>query len=1545
MACLKKFETNRLLDKIEMEMRMENKKKELKEELKEVREQKKKLLELQDKTETNFRMTSNLEHQLEETTKRLEASNRERDKYERELVTTKSELAGVKRTLDLERQERRELETRALNLIKSAKKKWENAEKDKVTQLNKHIESQTVRITELCTSNNEMSSKLQRMECELETANAELHKLRVFQVQYKESLSKMRELNRQSAVGVENKLEQISTRAHNQIAELRSKLELETAKNVDLENKLRNEQDSNHCRQSRLNVALELAQNELKDCQEQLRSLKATIPARDAEIETLKNQLHERAKQLESATSMEQLMITLQEQVDRLKIENDQLKQQLESTKSDLNETMINLEVNEALAANLERATQDKVALEEQLKSTLQKEEEQGRKLGDLEELVRRFEQSVVKLEAENNSLKTGQQQTRISLDRRSGTTIEDTVKILSLEQQIENLEQQLKICRENAAAERQAAKQAQLNLWKKEKELSDANLDKRIATREAKTAEEKVKSLQEEKQRLAERLNTKIREEEEKSKKVAKELEGVKNSLADSTKDASRNKLQADSAQRALTQANKQIEELQNSSAALRRELDSTRKQLRGSQDRMDSLQTEKERLSLKVSKLNEEKNELESKLEKIQQEANSYQVNIELLKETCTVLEEQLNDYEKLTSNHETRENTLIQEKMKLQKDLETIEAKLRDANASLNEEKTMRLVAERAIERLESETSDIEEERNGLIQQRDQYKKLAQQLTKQVADLQQKCGDLECEISEVKRSLEMSKAEARIVKEESTQHLTRMHELKEDNDALAADLQESIDQGQELRARVMDLEEVLQEMRQFYQEREMKTGSTCQQQTKLIDYLQMKLEETSKRKKTVCDKIFGSRQKENIPPVNPNALPVGYRELENQLECERAKVKALTEQMLAIKATRATSPAPISTPTSPEKQSTNVTSEVMVRQASIQRIRHSIPHRFDVRLPMRPGKCAACMQPIQFGKNATICSICQIMTHLKCSVSVPANCGIPGGFAKQFNKNYNSSSESLSSLGDSVQTLAIDEPDHHIPERDTDCARKSGENTVLMESWVKLPGRAKSCWESKYLRLEGSCLCTYEHQPSPGMSPISRLDLAEKDGFIVSETVHQADVPSTAKSDMPFIFRIESKSPSTCWPTSRLDIMALIEKDKKNWLKALRSYSSQSTKTEKFTTIVKLQKNQLDLNTAVEIEENIILFGAEEGLFSYQIGRSRCLTAIRGVKKVYQLTLHPQVGLALMIAGEDRQLVQCDLRQLKSNARAAECSRPAISTKTVLTGSESCHLYQIQDEMLCAATATHVILLKWFTSEDSGEFISVREFETQEPCSCALFTRNLLIVGCHKFFQIDVNNYDIDDFPEEDDNSVKAALSGVAKLGIFPVYVINVSSNSECTEILLCYNEFGVFVNENGQRTRSIDPTWSHLPFAFAFRKPYLFIVHFSSVEIIKLDSSSYKSHGTDPERTLIQLTNPRYLGLAGSQGIYVSTVNSILEILKIECTSSMQSCSGSITSLDTLSQNDDSSSEFSFTSSLMEVLDGQGKKVHFANSFNH
>lgn len=52
----------------------------------------------------------------------------------------------------------------------------------------------------------------------------------------------------------------------------------------------------------------------------------------------------------------------------------------------------------------------------------------------------------------------------------------------------------------------------------------------------------------------------------------------------------------------------------------------------------------------------------------------------------------------------------------------------------------------------------------------------------------------------------------------------------------------------------------------------------------------------------------------------------------------------------------------------------------------------------------------------------------------------------------------------------------------------------------------------------------------------------------------------------------------------------------------------------------------------------------------------------------------------------------------------------------------------------------------------LLKWRIGEDFGEFVKLCQFETEEPCSCATFTSNFLIVGCQKFLQIDLKTYNI-------------------------------------------------------------------------------------------------------------------------------------------------------------------------------------------------
>lgn len=92
---------------------------------------------------------------------------------------------ALRRTLDLERRERKELESRALELIKSAKQKWAVSEKERVNKLDKEIEKQNTRITELCTNNNELTSKLGRYKTSLDQAQLELCKLKNLQTEHK----------------------------------------------------------------------------------------------------------------------------------------------------------------------------------------------------------------------------------------------------------------------------------------------------------------------------------------------------------------------------------------------------------------------------------------------------------------------------------------------------------------------------------------------------------------------------------------------------------------------------------------------------------------------------------------------------------------------------------------------------------------------------------------------------------------------------------------------------------------------------------------------------------------------------------------------------------------------------------------------------------------------------------------------------------------------------------------------------------------------------------------------------------------------------------------------------------------------------------------------------------------------------------------------------------------------------------------------------------------------------------------------------------------
>lgn len=341
---------------------------------------------------------------------------------------------------------------------------------------------------------------------------------------------------------------------------------------------------------------------------------------------------------------------------------------------------------------------------------------------------------------------------------------------------------------------------------------------------------------------------------------------------------------------------------------------------------------------------------------------------------------------------------------------------------------------------------------------------------------------------------------------------------------------------------------------------------------------------------------------------------------------------------------------------------------------------------------------------------------------------------------------------------------------------------------------------------------MKLKGTKLCVYDHEPtSELMEPIDTFELCPTDGsgtVAVHSAVSQSEVTTTAKTDVPYIFMVESVPATTCWPGRSLYIMALTFPDKKAWVEALQSVtgktggssagrglppSSSSSQLPRDTlkTILRLDDPPLDVNCLATIQPGVLLIGAKEGLFSYHLNRSQGSSARRpevvridGVTDVHQITIVRQLSAVLMIVGTDRQLVMTSLRVLQGCADAIQCADPSIEVSPV-SGCDDCHLFDVSSSdqaehqdpkqhgpvFLCAATQNRVKLLKWAGQADgTGSFTLRKELIVSETCSCIRFTRHSVLVGCDRFYEVDLSNFSAEEFLDASDSSLAYVVFGM-------------------------------------------------------------------------------------------------------------------------------------------------------------------------------
>uniref|UniRef100_A0A8B9PQU0 Citron Rho-interacting kinase n=1 Tax=Apteryx owenii TaxID=8824 RepID=A0A8B9PQU0_APTOW len=914
-------------------------------------------------------------------------------------------------------------------------------------------------------------------------------------------------------------------------------------------------------------------------------------------------------------------------------------------------------------------------------------------------------------------------------------------------------------------------------------------------------------------------------------------------------------------------------------------------------------------------VVQLRSEVDHLRREITEREMQLTSQKQTMEALKTTCTMLEEQVMDLEALNDELLEKERQWEAWRNVLGDEKSQFECRVRELQRMLDTEKQSRVRADQRITEsrqvVELAVKEHKAEILALQQALKEQKLKAESLSDKLNDLEKKHAMLEMNARSLQQKLETERELKQRLLEEQAKLQQQMDLQKNHIFRLTQGLQEALDRADLLKTERSDLEYQLENIQVLYSHEKVKMEGTISQQTKLIDFLQAKMDQPAKKKKGLF-----SRRKED--PSLPTQVPLQYNELKVALEKEKARSAELEEAlqktrielrsareeaahrkisdhphpstpatarqqiiMSAIVRSPEHQPTPISLlapPSSRRKESS--TPEEYSRRLK-ERMHHNIPHRFNVGLNMRATKCAVCLDTVHFGRQASKCLECQVMCHPKCSTCLPATCGLPAEYATHFSEAF--CRDKMNSPG-----LQLKEPS----------------SSLRLEGWMKVPRnnkRGQQGWDRKYIVLEGTKVLIYDAEArEAGQRPLEEFELCLPDGDV---TVHGAvgatELTNTAKTDVPYILKLESHPHTTCWPGRTLYLLAPSFPDKQRWVTALESIvAGGRVSREKAEADAKLLGNsllklegedRLDINCTMPFSDQVVLVGAEEGLYALNVLKNS-LTHIPGMGAVFQIYLIKDLEKLLMIAGEERALCLVDVKKVKQSLAQSHLPAQPDVSPNVFEAVKGCHLFaagKVENGLcICAAMPNKVVILRY--NENLSKYCIRKEIETSEPCSCIHLTNYSIIIGTNKFYEIEMKQYTLEEFLDKNDHTLASAVFA-ASTNSFPVSIIQVNPTGQREEYLLCFHEFGVFVDSYGRRSRTDDLKWNRLPLAFAYREPYLFVTHFNSLEVIEIQARA--SLGT-PARAHLEIPNPRYLGPAISSGaIYLAS--SYQDKLRVIC----------------------------------------------------
>nr|XP_025974816.1 citron Rho-interacting kinase isoform X6 [Dromaius novaehollandiae] len=1448
------------------------------------------------------RRVSEVEAVLSQKEVELKASETQRSLLEQDLATYITECSSLKRSLEQARMEVSQEDDKALQLLHDIREQSRKLQEIKEQEYQAQVEEMRLMMNQL---EEDLISARRRSDL----YESELRESRLAAEEFKrkatESHNKLQKLQakdqgKTEAGDLYSKLEKINTEQQAKIQELQEKLTkavkasseaTELLQNIrqakeraekELE-KLQNREDSNESMKKKLLEAeerrhsLENQVKRLETVERRENRLKEDIQTKSQQIQQMAEkilELEEKHREAQIAAQHLELQLKQKEQFyeEKLKVLENQMKKDLAD--------------KEALENILRRH-------EEEAREKCKVLAEQKAMINAMDSKIRSLEQRIVELSEANKLAANSSLFTQRNMKAQEEMISELRQQKFYLETQAGKLEAQ------NRKLEEQLEKMSH-------QDHTDKNRLLELETRLREVSLEHEEQKLELKRQLTE-LQLTLQERESQITGLQAARTALENQLREAKTELEETTAEAEEEIQALTvitDLEEQLNQLSEDNAELNNQNFFLSKQL----DEASGANDEVVQLRSEVDHLRREITEREMQL-------TSQKQTMEALKTTCTMLEEQVMDLEALNDELLEKERQWEAWRNVLGDEKSQFECRVRELQRMLDTEKQSRVRADQRITEsrqvVELAVKEHKAEILALQQALKEQKLKAESLSDKLNDLEKKHAMLEMNARSLQQKLETERELKQRLLEEQAKLQQQMDLQKNHIFRLTQGLQEALDRADLLKTERSDLEYQLENIQVLYSHEKVKMEGTISQQTKLIDFLQAKMDQPAKKKKGLF-----SRRKED--PSLPTQVPLQYNELKVALEKEKARSAELEEAlqktrielrsareeaahrkisdhphpstpatarqqiiMSAIVRSPEHQPTPISLlapPSSRRKESS--TPEEYSRRLK-ERMHHNIPHRFNVGLNMRATKCAVCLDTVHFGRQASKCLECQVMCHPKCSTCLPATCGLPAEYATHFSEAF--CRDKMNSPG-----LQLKEPS----------------SSLRLEGWMKVPRnnkRGQQGWDRKYIVLEGTKVLIYDAEArEAGQRPLEEFELCLPDGDV---TVHGAvgatELTNTAKTDVPYILKLESHPHTTCWPGRTLYLLAPSFPDKQRWVTALESIvAGGRVSREKAEADAKLLGNsllklegedRLDINCTMPFSDQVVLVGAEEGLYALNVLKNS-LTHIPGMGAVFQIYLIKDLEKLLMIAGEERALCLVDVKKVKQSLAQSHLPAQPDVSPNVFEAVKGCHLFaagKVENGLcICAAMPNKVVILRY--NENLSKYCIRKEIETSEPCSCIHLTNYSIIIGTNKFYEIEMKQYTLEEFLDKNDHTLASAVFA-ASTNSFPVSIIQVNPTGQREEYLLCFHEFGVFVDSYGRRSRTDDLKWNRLPLAFAYREPYLFVTHFNSLEVIEIQARA--SLGT-PARAHLEIPNPRYLGPAISSGaIYLAS--SYQDKLRVIC----------------------------------------------------